>query len=188
METDTEEEMTFLCCPFNRYRLEKHLFRSPWSSNYFPVANKGSDFKEKFGEPYQELAMFEKRANELFNFYAELYHNGSEGLSTSFYVIDYERDEYIEGIFLLKKTDKDSLWSTSHHFKISYSGSKLTVNCFSAIYAKIKINDVEVSYKNDCKVENMESNFKFDTKVFVSFSIQRKIKKQYILALYVNFS
>lgn len=93
---DTEEEMPFLLCPLNRYSEEKHLFRSPWTSLYFPECNKGDNFKERFGEAYQELSSLEKRANELFNFYGELYYNGEEGLVTSVYIIDYEKDEFLE--------------------------------------------------------------------------------------------
>ena len=71
-EMDTVEEMPFLLSPFNRYSVEKHLFRSPWTSQYFPESNKGDDFRELFGEAYQELSGMERRANELFYNYGEM--------------------------------------------------------------------------------------------------------------------
>lgn len=128
-EMDTVEEMPFLLSPFNRYSVEKHLFRSPWTSQYFPESNKGDDFRELFGEAYQELSGMERRANELFYNYGEMYHGGRKGLVTSFYIIDYERDELIECIFLLKKKTDNSLWSTCHYFKILFKNrEKISFN------------------------------------------------------------
>mmetsp|Transcript_14342 Transcript_14342/g.14324 ORF Transcript_14342/g.14324 Transcript_14342/m.14324 type:complete len:119 (-) Transcript_14342:500-856(-) len=96
VEMDTIEEMPFLICPLNRYSEDRYLFRSPWSSEFFPEKNKGDDFKEFFGEAYNELSTLENRANEIFNFYGELYYAGEEGLTTSVYIMDYEKDELIE--------------------------------------------------------------------------------------------
>ena len=131
---DTEEEMPFLLCPLNRYDEDLHLFRSPWSSKFFPEKNRGEDFKELFGEAYQTLSAFEKRANELYNFYAELYHGGEEGLATSVYALDFERDQFIECIFLLKKTHEKSKWSTVHHFRINFMGNRIQIICLSGVY------------------------------------------------------
>jgi hypothetical protein len=144
IEMDTGEDTPFLLCPFNRYSPETYLFRSPWSYQYFPEEKKGEDFKELFGEAYQEIVSLEKRANEMFNFYAELYHNGQEGLATSFYIIDYESDELIEGIFLLKKTTDTSAWNTFHHFKIALKKDRTTFTCYSGVYAKVTINGCQI--------------------------------------------
>ena len=160
--------MPFLLCPFNRYNLEKHLFRSPWSSQYFLEKNKGEDFKELFGEAHQELSGLEKRANELFNFYAELYHGGQESLATSFYIIDFERDEYIEGIFLLKKTTEESVWSTSHYFKITLKKDRTTFTCYSGVYTTMRVNGIEISYKNDAKEEVVIKDTNKDNKFYVA--------------------
>jgi hypothetical protein len=148
--------MPFLICPLNRYSLDKHLFRSPWTSNYYPEANKGNDFKELFNEAHLELSNFESRANEMFNFYAELYYNGQKGLVTSVYIIDYEPNEFIEMIFLLKKTEEGSegnIFCTVHHFKILLQSDKTKFICFSGVYSNVKSDGFEMSFKNDIRDE-----------------------------------
>ena len=168
-EIDTQEEMPFIICPFNRYSPEKHLFRSPWSSQYYPEENKGDDFRELFGEAYQELSGMERRANELFYNYGEMYHGGRKGLVTSFYIIDYERDQLIECIFLLKKKTESSIWSTSHYFKIIFKDKeKIYFNCISAVYSKTTLSGWEISHKNDSKVEQSVKEGKNDTKLIVA--------------------
>lgn len=173
VEMDTEADMPFLLCPLNRYSPDKHLFRSPWTSNYYPKAsstdknaddsNDKDELKELFNEPYQELAGFETRANEMFNFYAELYHNGEKGLATSVYVTDYEPNEFIEVIFLLKKKQEESTWSTAHHFKIILQSDKTKFICFSGVYSQFISNGVELSFKNDLRDEFTTKEIQKDT-------------------------
>jgi hypothetical protein len=104
----------------------------------------------------------------LFNFYAEMYHNGSKDLATSFYIIDYERDEFIECIFLLKKTTENSSWSTFHHFKLLLRPEKTTISCLSGVYSKLNYKSCETSYKNQAKSESSIQGGEVNEKEFIA--------------------
>ena len=139
--------MPFIICPFNRYSFEAHLFRSPWSSKYFPEKNRDPSFKQMYGEAHQELKSLEQYGNEMFNFYGELYY-GIEGLATSFYIIDYEKGEFIECIFLLQKKEGGSKWSTCHHFKILLQTDRTSFSCHSSVHSTLS------NYKNTSQFES----------------------------------
>lgn len=57
------------------------------------------------------------------------------------------------------------LSKSSEIFDLVFKSGKMTMNCMSGVYAKIKIAGAEISYKADHKMEYFSQNYKNDYKV-----------------------
>lgn len=100
----------YLCCDYNR---DGDSFRSPWSNEYDPPLQDGT-------QPPQKIRELEIRANEAFNTYRQLYFDG--GLS-SVYLWELEGSSGFAGVVLFKKTldDQDRTpgsWDSLHVFEV----------------------------------------------------------------------
>ena len=102
VETDTEANVEFIACEFNR-DLDSH--RSPISNHYFPPLPDGQELNPR-------LRKMEQKANTAFNAYRHLYFQG--GICS---VYLWEIDENIFGFGIFIKNPVDTQLRDGAHFK-----------------------------------------------------------------------
>jgi capping protein beta len=122
IETDEKTGQKFLLCDYNR---DGDSYRSPWSNEYFPPLEDGSD--EAF-RPSDELRKLEQEANKVFDVYRHQYYEG--GIS-SVYMWDLNNNGFAACFCIQKEAagEKDlqgfkGSWSSVHVFEVLSAGKK----------------------------------------------------------------
>jgi len=123
IETDEKSGKQYLLCDYNR---DGDSYRSPWSNEYYPPLDDGSNDGFK---PSDELRKLEIEGNKVFDVYRHQYFEG--GVSS---VYMWDLDKGFASCFCIQKDatgDKDiqgfkGTWSSVHVFEVASTGKKDT--------------------------------------------------------------
>jgi capping protein beta len=140
MEDGGADGRQFILCEHNR---DGDSYRSPWSNTYFPPLDDGF-------RPPERLRLLELHANEVFDYYRELYYGKSTSVAS---VYLWEKDgneksgaDFVGSILIRNKIDDHNYWNSIHVVDVTMGkGKACSYDLTSTILLSITPNDEETN-------------------------------------------